>query len=97
MENNEYVNESLEILITELCEKAISEKRTKNAEFAQLVKKTSSIIEEVKKMELSNEVREKFEKFKDLVYSTEMAQHECVYIQGIKDGVKLLKEIGVIS
>ena len=91
--------------ITEILENAISE-RLEVAYFA-LIKENEEVkqgIEAVKELsiklyentDIPKEVRRQLEDYKDISDFVEREMQKFIYMEGIKDGIKLLKELGVL-
>lgn len=91
--------------ITEILENAISE-RLEVAYFA-LIKENEEVkqgIEAVKELsiklyentDIPKEVRRQIEDYKDISDFVEREMQKFVYMEGIKDSIKLLRELGVL-
>lgn len=91
--------------ITEILENAVSE-RLEVAYFL-LIKKNEEVkqgVEAVKELsiklyentDIPKEVRRQIEDYKDISDFVEREMQKFVYMEGIKDGIKLLRELGVL-
>jgi len=96
MKKYDHVKDSLENLITELVESSLVEKREHDKNFRKAIEKTNKEIRIFSEIYLDAEKKEKFEEIKTLIYSNAREESEYLYIRGIKDGVFLLKQLGVI-
>ncbi|MDU5722165.1 hypothetical protein ONV75_16190 [Clostridium sp. LQ25] len=91
--------------ITEILENAVIE-RLEMAYFA-LIKENMEVkqgVESVKELSIKlyentnipKEVRRQIEDYKDISHFVEREMQKFVYMEGIKDGIKLLRELGVL-
>lgn len=91
--------------ITEILENAVIE-RLEMAYFA-LIKENMEVkqgVESVKELSIKlyentnipKEVRRQIEDYKDISHFVEREMQKFVYMEGIKDGIKLLSELGVL-
>lgn len=96
MENNDHVKEAIENLKDELIEKSLKEKRENDEVYKKDYDQMNKQISEFEEVYLGEDEKERFEEVKKLMYSTSRDKAEHLYVQGIKDGVSLLKELGVI-
>lgn len=96
MKCSENVKEALDELITELVEKALEEKREGDEEYKKNYQEMTDKINKFSEEYLSREEQKEFEDIISLMYSNAGDEAEYLYIQGIKDGIALLKKIGVI-
>ena len=92
-------NEILEIVIREMTEQALVEQRQNcDEQERQLYEKAGELSQKRQKIlkKLSAEERQVLEDYH--VNNSLIADHECVhlYVQGAKDCVELLKELGVL-
>lgn len=96
MEHNTHIKEAIDNLVTELMEKSLAEKRKDDETFRQNIGVMNNSIKEFEEKYLEETEKEEFEEVKNLIYSYAREESTHLYIQGIKDGISLLKEIGVI-
>jgi len=96
MVSNDHVKEAIENLKTELIEKSLKEKRENDEVYKKDFSEMNKQIAEFEEVYLGEDEKERFEEVKNLMYSTTRDEAEHLYVQGIKDGVSLLKELGVI-
>ena len=91
--------------ITEILENAVIE-RLEMAYFA-LIKENMEVkqgVESVKELsiklyestDIPKEIRRQIEDYKDISDFIEREMQKFVYMEGIKDGIKLLRELGVL-
>jgi len=96
MENNNRVKEAIENLKTELIEKSLKEKRENDETYKKDFDEMNKQIAEFEEVYLGEDEKERFEEVKNLMYSNSRDEAEHLYVQGIKDGVSILKKLGVI-
>lgn len=96
MESNEHVKEAFENLKTELIERALKEKRGSDEVYKKDYDEVNKKIEEFVEVYLGKVEQDKFEEVRSLMYSVAGNEAEHLYMQGIKDCITLLRELGVI-
>ena len=96
MEYNDCLKEAIENLKTELIEKSLKEKRENDEVYKKDFVEMNKQIAEFEEVYLGDAEKERFEEVKNLMYYITRDESEHLYVQGIKDGVSLLKELGVI-
>jgi len=94
----EDITEILNNAITERLEIAYFELIKENKEIKQGVEAVKELsIKLYENTDIQKEVRRQIEDYKDISDFVEREMQKFVYMKGIKDSIKLLRELGVLS
>ena len=83
--------------ISQLTEKGMREQRIKDEKVSAMTDELIDLSQEVADAELGSELRSKLERYLNLTHVLEGLHEEYLYVQGAKDCVRLLKELGVLA
>jgi rubrerythrin len=91
-------DEILEMVITELTERGYKQQRNENPEVDDLVLRRIELSQQVKECvsSLSQEAQDTLEEYHNTMDILSGHQIKYLYLQGAKDCVSLLQELGVI-
>ncbi len=93
----EDITEILNNAVTERLEIAYFELIKENEEVKQGVEAVKELsIKLYENVDIPKEVRRQIEDYKDISDFVEREMQEFIYMEGIRDGIKLLKELGVL-
>lgn len=93
----EDITEILNNVVTERLEIAYSELIKENEEVKQGVEAVKELsIKLYENTDMPKEVRRQIEDYKDISDFVEREMQKFIYVQGIRDSIKLLRELGVL-
>lgn len=93
----EDITEILENAVTERLEIAYYELIKENVEVKQGVESVKELsIKLYENTNIPKEVRRQIEDYKDISHFVEREMQKFIYMEGIRDSIKLLKELGVL-
>ena len=93
----EDITEILENAVTERLEIAYYELIKENVEVKQGVESVKELsIKLYENTNIPKEVRRQIEDYKDISHFVERERQKFIYMEGIRDSIKLLKELGVL-
>ncbi len=93
----EDITEILENAVTERLEIAYYELIKENVEVKQGVESVKELsIKLYENTNIPKEVRRQIEDYKDISHFVEREMQKFIYMEGIRDSIKLLRELGVL-
>lgn len=85
------------LAISQLTEKAMREQRVADEKVSAMTGELIDLSQEVADAPLNPDLRSKLDRYLNLTHLLEGFREEHLYVQGAKDCVRLLKELGVLA